>query len=230
MSLQRGPKIVTDGLVFYVDAANPRSYVSGSTTTDSLIGNEIGNLINGTEFSTDNQGTWNFDGIDDNIQTSVSPSTYSITDYSTGMAYGVWFKTSVTNSTDFTFITSNANANMTSGTGIFIRNSKCYAFIRAWNYSQTTSQDVNDGEWHYAVISKQFYLDGQVVTTGYNTTPPYDINKNVSSNLTVDFRIARNPARANLPGDISLFHVYNRNLSADEVLQNYNALKGRFGL
>ena len=32
------PKIVTDGLVFYVDAANPNSYVSGNTTVDSLVG------------------------------------------------------------------------------------------------------------------------------------------------------------------------------------------------
>ena len=229
MGIRRGPKsIVTEGLVFYVDSNNPSSYTSGSLTTSNLVGPGSGSLQSGVGIGDNN--SWRFDGVDDNIQTSVSPSTYSITDYSTGMAYGVWFKTSVTNSTDFTFITSNANTNMTSGTGIFIRNSKCYAFIRAWNYSQTTSQDVNDGEWHYAVISKQFYFDGQVVTTGYNTTPPYDINKNVSSNLTVDFRIARNPGRANLPGDISLFHVYNRNLSSSEVLQNYNALKGRFGL
>ena len=56
MSFNFSPKIAQDGLVFYVDAANRKSYVSGSTTTDSLIGNEIGNLINGTDFSTDNQG------------------------------------------------------------------------------------------------------------------------------------------------------------------------------
>ena len=230
MSFTYSPSIIKDGLVFYMDAANPNCYISGNTTCNDLISNVIGSLENGVEYSTENSGSWVLDGSDDNIQTIVSPSTYSITNYSTEMTYGVWFKTSVTDSTDFTFITSNANTNMTSGTGIFIRNSKCYAFIRAWNYSQTTSQDVNDGEWHYAVISKQFYFDGQVVTTGYNTTPPYDINKNVSSNLTVNFRIASNPGRANLPGNVSLFHVYNRQLSQSEIIRNYNALKGRYGL
>ena len=51
MSFSYSPKIVTDGLVFYVDAANPNSYVSGNTTVDSLVGNVIGSLINGTDFS-----------------------------------------------------------------------------------------------------------------------------------------------------------------------------------
>ena len=74
MSLQRGPGIITDGLVFYADAANPRSYVSGSTTTDSLIGDITGSLINDTDFSTDNQGTWVFDGTDDYISFDYSPT------------------------------------------------------------------------------------------------------------------------------------------------------------
>ena len=221
--------IVTDGLVFCVDPANKQSWTGpNSSTTYNAVGTGTGTIYNDTSGSYGDNNSFTFDGTDDNIQTDVSPSTYSITNYSTGMAYGVWFKTSVADSTDFTFIVSNANSGMTIGTGIFIRNSTCRAFIRAWNYSQITPQNVNDGKWHYAVISKQFYFDGQLVTTGYNTSSPYDINLNTSNNLTVNFRLARNPARSNLPGDISMFHIYNRNLSASEVLQNYNALKGRF--
>ena len=56
MSFSYSPKIVTDGLVFYVDAANPNSYVSGNTTVDSLVGMIIGSLINGTDFSPNSQG------------------------------------------------------------------------------------------------------------------------------------------------------------------------------
>jgi hypothetical protein len=38
MSLRRGPKsIVTEGLLFYVDAANPKSYISGSTNVENLL-------------------------------------------------------------------------------------------------------------------------------------------------------------------------------------------------
>ncbi len=67
MSGTISPKI-TDGLLFYLDAANTTSYISGSTTTNNLINtNEIGNLINSTDFSTENQGTWVFDGTDYNV-------------------------------------------------------------------------------------------------------------------------------------------------------------------
>ena len=64
MSLRRGPSIVTDGLVFYIDAANPNSYISGSTTVNDLLSDNDGTLTNGVGF--DNK-SWVFDGIDDYI-------------------------------------------------------------------------------------------------------------------------------------------------------------------
>ena len=64
MSFTYSPKIVTDGLVFYVDAANPNSYVSGSTTTNSLVGDISDSLLNGVNFSPNSQGIWVFDGVE----------------------------------------------------------------------------------------------------------------------------------------------------------------------
>jgi hypothetical protein len=73
--------IVTDGLVFYVDAANPSSYISGDTTTNDLILDNNGTLTNGVGFSTENNGSWTFDGTDDyvNIGTTLGNSFTSIT-------------------------------------------------------------------------------------------------------------------------------------------------------
>ena len=68
MSFSYSPKIVTDGLVFYVDAANPNSYVSGNTTVDSLVGDISDSLLNGVNFSPNRQGIWVFDGVDDYIE------------------------------------------------------------------------------------------------------------------------------------------------------------------
>ena len=62
MSFSYSPSIIKDGLVFYVDAANPNSYISGNTTTNDLISNVSGTLINGVGFSTENNGSWDFDG------------------------------------------------------------------------------------------------------------------------------------------------------------------------
>ena len=70
-----GPNIVTDGLVFAVDAANPSSYVSGSSGTlwsDLKKTNNV-TLLNGPVFDTSNQGCINFDGVNDNAQIEGNP-------------------------------------------------------------------------------------------------------------------------------------------------------------
>jgi hypothetical protein len=61
-----GPSIVTDGMVLSLDAANTKSYVSGSTVWRDMSGNEYsGSLINGPTFSNVNGGSIVFDGVDD---------------------------------------------------------------------------------------------------------------------------------------------------------------------
>ncbi len=68
MGIRRGPNIVTDGLVFAVDAANPSSYVSGSGVwKDQTINQNNGTLINGPTFDSENGGSINFDGTDNYI-------------------------------------------------------------------------------------------------------------------------------------------------------------------
>jgi hypothetical protein len=78
----QGP-IVTNGLVFAVDAGNIVSYESGSTTTYSLTGSNSGSFTNGTSYSSNNGGTFKFDGTDDYITVnnpqSLNPGTGSFT-------------------------------------------------------------------------------------------------------------------------------------------------------
>ena len=68
MSFAYSPSIIKDGLVFYMDAANPSCYISGNTTCNDLVSTVSGTLENGTEFSTENSGSWSFDGSDDKIE------------------------------------------------------------------------------------------------------------------------------------------------------------------
>ena len=67
MAFTHSPKIVQDGLIFYVDAANPRSYVSGSTTCNNLVSSNTGSLLNDVTFDSGSQGSWYFDGTDECI-------------------------------------------------------------------------------------------------------------------------------------------------------------------
>ena len=59
--------IVSDGLVFYIDAANPRSYSGTGLTANGLVGGIGGTLVNGVGFSSVNNGSFTFDGGDDYI-------------------------------------------------------------------------------------------------------------------------------------------------------------------
>ena len=72
MSVEGGPNIIEDGLVFAVDAANPRSYVSGSLDTFDLINlssTNTGSLLNGIDVNySEAHGVWNLDGVDDQIE------------------------------------------------------------------------------------------------------------------------------------------------------------------
>jgi hypothetical protein len=61
------PAIVTDGLIFAVDAGNDQSYVTASLDTFSLVSSETGSLKNETAWNSTNQGTWTFEGTDDYI-------------------------------------------------------------------------------------------------------------------------------------------------------------------
>ena len=76
MAFSYSPKIITDGLVLYLDAANPYSYVSGSTVWNDISRTMTsGSLINGPTFSSANNGSIVFDGVNDYvISTTVSGS------------------------------------------------------------------------------------------------------------------------------------------------------------
>jgi hypothetical protein len=66
MAFNYSPKIVTDGLVLYLDAANSKSYVSGSTTWSDLSrGGNNGTLTNGPTYSSAKGGIIILDGSND---------------------------------------------------------------------------------------------------------------------------------------------------------------------
>ncbi len=67
-TLSGGPSIVTNGLILNLDAANPKSYVSGSTTWNDVSRSGLsGTLVNGPTFNTGSGGSIVFDGTDDYV-------------------------------------------------------------------------------------------------------------------------------------------------------------------
>ena len=65
MATKGGLNIVTDGLEFYLDASNSKSYISGNTLFNDLVGSKSLELNNGVSYTTDNLGSLEFDGLND---------------------------------------------------------------------------------------------------------------------------------------------------------------------
>ena len=89
----RGPDIVSDGLVLYLDAGSPNSYRPdfGTTWRDMSGFNNSGSLVNGPTYSTANGGNIVFDGINDRVDISHN----SLYNFTTGLTISCWYKTIV---------------------------------------------------------------------------------------------------------------------------------------
>ena len=221
MAFNYSPRVITDGLVLYLDAANTKSYVSGSTTWVDLSGNRNnGTLYNGVAYSQTNGGGLVFDGADDYIiipgngtlntsrptvelVTTVSTNNGNVIaqgQYGSNWGFGVGVKPG----------------------GIMARNNNGDA-----NYSIS-----NSGVVHVAVTwdgsGNEYYKNGQYLgrtTSNYSPNPGGDVTiggvrAQVPSQNLAEF--------AN--STVNIVRIYNRVLSANEILQNYNSIKTRFGL
>ena len=225
-----GPRIVKDGLVFYIDAANPKSYVSGDTTTNSIVSENVCSVNNGVDFTSEHNGGYVFDGSDDYIQ--IDPP---IPQATTAITVNVWFKgTGAPSNNDAkggNLFTGNPGlshgpflsyswANQQVYWGIYINQT----YSVATGFGQNTIHNVCGT---FGRPNLKTYKNGVEVDSDTQDT-------NVTyQNTTSGNRIGEwgySSYQRNFNGQIYSLQVYNRELSAQEVLQNYNALKGRFGL
>ena len=222
MAFHRGPKIVTDGLVLYVDAANPKSYVSGSATTRSLVGSVTGSLVNGVGFSTGSNGSWVFDGSNDYITgntAALSGSAFTI---------GVWVKPLITPVTKTFFSLGNVESANTALHLRFVSD----ATLRLGFYSNDIDVTVTSvtGKWNYISGTlttsrlRSVYQNG--VLKGSDTATSMFIGNTTYAigNWVIQGGIQ------NINAEISSVVIYNRALTASEIQQNYNATKSRFNL
>ena len=234
MSFHYSPKIVTDGLVLYLDAANTRSYPgTGTTWTDLSRGGNNGVLTNGPTFNSGNGGSIVFDGTNDytNLGDSINFSNYT-----SGFTIGFWVKllnTSQTNKYLFSKLTNAGTDNQFSiAYGYVPSTFELYGGAGGSGANQnirTNSQIlVNDTNWHflcYAVgTTTTGYLDAIAKFT--NTYASLTFVSSINSNFLTTF----NATGFYLNSTIASTILYNRALSAAEILQNYNATKTRFGL
>ena len=228
-----GPNIVSDGLIFCVDASNDKSYPgSGTTAIDLIEDNSI--TLSGTTFESANNGIFNFDG-NDAMATSVSDYDFNLSEFSIGM----WFRIQATNTGTW----QNIAAKYLEGAFQWRvqTNNSLQAYIQKsdTNYVELldTSINYNSGDWYNSYITYKNVADSVKLYTNSilkDTESAGTLSMiNANGALTLGCRESFGSAgsyQKYMNGEIGSVYIYNRALSAAEILQNYNALKSRFGL
>jgi hypothetical protein len=229
MSSHSGPEISNDGLVLALDAANTRSYLgSGTTWTDlSGLGN-TGTLVSGTAFNSSNGGNLVFDGTDDHVtipnNTLLDTSTLTIE---------VWIKTNAISQNGFWFEKGTVNSQYSlfqEGGSIQWRMN--ISGVGMTNLTTTTATYMNTINWHqvvgtYTSGTRRLYINGQLVNSDAQT----GTIANSSGGMSIGVYGGFNGGRGYYyNGNISSCKVYNRAITATEIQQNFNALRGRFGI
>lgn len=233
MSGNVAPNIITDGLVFYIDAANSKSYPGSGTLWRDISGNgNNGTLTNGPTFNSGNGGSIVFDGVNDyvNIGSSIDFSAYA-----SGFTIGFWVRIlNIAQRNRYLFSkrrNDGADNQFSVIYGYVGSTFELYGGVSggANQVIRTNSQIlVNNTSWHflyYTVGSATTgYLDGIVKFT--NVYPSLTFVPSTNNNLISTFNAG------GFFGNLSLgsMILYNRILSSAEVLQNYNATKTRYGL
>ena len=228
MSLSHGPSVVTQGLVLALDAADRNSYPgSGTTWTDlSGLGN-TGTLINGVTYdSVDGGGSLSLDASNDYIScgtTGVAASTFSSE---------TWIKKKGDNG--HFFVIDNLDQpelRLTfTSTGLLIQYYDNGAYFTNTTYSFTFSTS----SWYQIVTtvqngSQNYYVNGSLILSSSGT---YDGSSNTNAGEHTLGTYNRPGAGYNGYANVkyAIHRIYNRALSAAEVSQNFNALRGRFGI
>ena len=219
--------VVTDGLVFYVDPGHGGSYPGSGTTLTDLAGSNNGTLTNGPTYSSNNGGTLVFDGTNDYVSCTsfVIPAKITVS---------AWVNPDSTSasrmlnaSDDSTAVVRNWQLRTnTNGTVTAI----AFHTSSPNNIQLTTTETLSTGVWKMVSFTSdgsnlKIYFDG---VEKASVSFPYNILGNGSVG---DFLLAGRKTSSvadTFDGKQGPTAVYDRALSATELLQNYNALKNRF--
>jgi hypothetical protein len=234
MGISGGPDLVENGIIFMLDASTSLCFQSGSTTATDLIqgfncsgasgtpltGSHTPDPANFPSYNPINGGVFDFTGgkginIDQNLGSSTTTSLCS------------WFyKTST--SSEYIFDGRN------DGGTYFFLNYLSYNInwsnLLTYNFSGTynASDPLFLNQWHFMIATSddtgsKLYIDGREVTTTSSSS--------IDEDFGINYRIGTRYTTTNeWTGYMGPIYFYNRVLSSNEVLQNYNAQKSRFNL
>ena len=213
MGISAGPNSISDSLIFHIDPANPRSYAGVGTVIYDLSGNgKTSYFTNGALYQNYTKGVVLVDGSDDCISTPLFTLTSPIT-------LSAWVK------------------NVTRSGRVFGKSGDTAFFIFSFAATNITIR-IN-------TIGSAFSFPSTIYNTWYNLVLTRDVSNNIrvyrdgiasstvpsnSETILIDQigRFESSVGANNIKGSIGEVKIYNRALSATEVLQNYNASRKKY--
>lgn len=225
MSLGHGPNIVTSDLRYYLDPANPKCYSGSGTTVNDLSTYGLNSdLINGGVVS---NGVFVLDGANDYLNRS----------YTFDWTSTPWSVSFFANAADFQWPT--VIDLIAAGNGHFrfdLRNDRIRSRFRTpggsssdlVNYTTT----INSNQWYHCAFTRsgttfKAYLNGVLVAT--NTNNNFSGTSGMSV-IRIGYSSDYDASDRTFEGSVGPVMIHTKQLSDSEVLQNFSAQKGRFGL
>jgi hypothetical protein len=227
MSVSINPDIITDGLVLCLDAANPSSYPESGSVWKDLVNDVQATLYNGPTYSRTNVGSLSFDGSNENCIYSLA--------LNKSLTVITWAKSNTEN-----WYGTSGLGSCRSQNGYILHNNENSKTID-WYIMDGAVSALYSYIGGYTLSNIQIPIMYSLTTNGTNEHKGY-INQNLIFTQTGAISRSDSPApvQTNLASDftnsrfnnITLYShlIYNRVLSPNEILTNYNATKGRFGL
>jgi len=225
-----GPNTIETGLVISVDAANPTSYPGSGTTWRDLSGNSKNGTTSGATYGSQNGGVFNFDGINDTISFGTGNTFFPLTSFTIdlwtqskgtvpttgttpglfGFTYGIRAYFDLTNRVVLSISSGSSSQNLT--------------------YTHNTNIR-DDGSWNNIVFqatptNSYIYLNGELKASRSLTWLGDTIWPTNTWNLGRD----NNNSTQFFTGSIASYKMYNTALTLPQIQQNYNAMRGRFGI
>ena len=214
-----GAPVVDSSLVLWLDAGQSTSYPgTGTTWTDLSASNTTSTLTNGPTYTSENGGSIVFNGTNNYISTSLTPNT-------TQGSMSVWFKMNLLKDYN-TLIDNLVGAN---DWELWVYATGIARFRTTANNTDiiVDSPVLSANIWYnitvcWSATSSELYTNG--ILSSQDTTMA---TRTVPTTLNIG---GGNAGNTKFNGFISIVQIYNRALTADEVQQNFNALRRRYSI
>ena len=252
MTLAHSPQIVTNGLVYMLDPANRKVWDGTSTTMISLINNGVNTINNGPyslDTSTYGAGVINLNNALLTTATSTASISVSVTNVDTLAATNNWsimfaaranyYGAGGNNAGNVEFMQGASNGyNLGWRIGMAIYGTPGAVFTGQQNWYIGLPETSNNGVTVVDLGSSSprmnivaFSISPTLLYAFCNGSVATSVNKqnyiNGTSAPTISYTSA---GMGSFNGQMGFLMIYNRSLTANEIQQNYNALRGRYNL